>query len=91
MIVFDEGDSIVPNADIKALVHELHELNEVPAFFIPTTSVFDLLGHGCLIGREMLVANQVVEILRERNLQEGNEDGISVVGEAPQCGFLGTL
>ena len=91
MIVFDEGDSVVPNVDIKALVQELHELNEVPAFFIPTTSVLDLLGHGCLIGREMLIANQVVEIARERNLQEGNEDGISIVREAPQCGALGTL
>ena len=74
MIIFDEGDSVIPNGNIKALVHEFHKLHQMPAFFVPTGTVLDLLSNSCLIGWEMLVTDKVVEIVRERNFEKCLED-----------------
>jgi len=79
MVVFNEGDSIIPHIDVKALVEKFKILNKMPTFFIPLSSIIDLLGHSCLVGWKMLIADETVEIDRERYFKKGLEDTICIV------------
>lgn len=80
MVVLPEIDVGVPHSDVEGLVEELEVLDQDPALVVPSSPIPELPAHGCLVLGEVLVADEVVQVPREGNLEEGFEDRVSVVG-----------
>lgn len=84
MVVLYKVDRIVPGLSVECLVQVLKVQYESPRLFVPGVFIFDFFGHGDLIGWKVLVADDVVKVGGKGYFEERFEDGVSIVGEAPQ-------